>query len=52
MTVEFIGSKKIDVSSMITYKVKLSEGSEIFEKIIEEPQGYGKVLLFPEWDKE
>lgn len=48
--VDFIGRKQVNVAQIITHKVKLSEGPKIFEKIMENPQGFGKVLLYPEWD--
>ena len=45
--VDFIGQKKIDVSKIITHKIKLSDGPKIFEEIIENPNKFGKVLLYP-----
>ena len=49
--VEYIGSGKVDVLGMVTHQVNLSEGPEMFKKIIANPKGYGKVLLYPEEDK-
>lgn len=46
--VEYISSKKVDVLHMITHQVNLSEGPEIFQKMIAEPKKFGKVLLYPE----
>ena len=46
--VEYIGSKKVDVLGMVTHQVNLSEGPEMFRKIIANPKGFGKVLLYPE----
>ena len=46
--VEYIGNKKVDVLGMVTHKVNLSKGPEMFEKIIADPKGFGKVLLYPE----
>ena len=48
---EYIGSGKVDVLGMVTHQVNLSEGPEMFKKIIANPKGYGKVLLYPEEDK-
>ena len=49
--VEYIGSDKVDVLGMVTHQVNLSEGPEMFKKIIANPKGYGKVLLYPEEDR-
>lgn len=49
--VEYIGNKKVDIVKMITHQVKLSEGPATFEAIMENPKNFGKVLLYPEWDK-
>ena len=46
--VELIGQKKIDVSKIITHKLSLSEGPNVFEKIVENPNEFGKVLFYPE----
>lgn len=46
--VEYIGSHKVEVTKMITHRLKLSEGPEVLEKIMENPKGFGKVMLYPE----
>lgn len=46
--VEYIGNKKVDVLGMVTHKVNLSKGPEMFEEIIADPKSFGKVLLYPE----
>lgn len=33
---------------MVTHKVNLSKGPEMFEEIIADPKSFGKVLLYPE----
>ena len=49
--VEYIGLGKVDVLGMVAHQVNLSEGPEMFKKIIANPKGYGKVLLYPEEDR-
>ena len=46
--VEYIGNGQVDVLGMVTHKVNLSQGPKMFEKIIANPKGFGKVLLYPE----
>jgi len=48
--VAYISQKKVDVAAAITHRDKLSKGPAYFEKILENPTEYGKVMLFPEWD--
>lgn len=45
--IDFINSKKVDVSKIVTHKVSLSEGPDIFKKIVSNPNQYGKVMLYP-----
>ncbi|MGM9530233.1 MAG: galactitol-1-phosphate 5-dehydrogenase, partial [Intestinibacter sp.] len=49
--VDYIGKKVVDVNKLITHKFKLSEGPEVFEKILANRDEFGKVLFFPEWDE-
>ncbi|MDO4942289.1 MAG: galactitol-1-phosphate 5-dehydrogenase [Lachnospiraceae bacterium] len=49
--VEYIGNGKVRLTDMITHKKALSEGPAVFEEIMENPRGFGKVLLLPELDK-
>lgn len=49
--VAYIGNHKVKVTDMITHHGKLSEGPAIFERIMEDPHQFGKVLLYPELDK-
>ena len=44
--VEYIGNKKVDVLGMVTHKVNLSKGPEMFEEIIANPKSFGKVMLY------
>ena len=37
----------VDPSPLITHRLDLSEGPEIFEKIAERTPGIGKVLFYP-----
>ncbi|MGN1014932.1 MAG: galactitol-1-phosphate 5-dehydrogenase [Butyricicoccus sp.] len=46
--VEYIGNHKVKVSQMITHQLNLSEGPATFQKILENPGAFGKVLLYPE----
>ncbi len=45
--VEYFGKKLINVEPLITHKLPLYEGPATFEKIMENRDGYGKVLLLP-----
>jgi len=49
---DVLSRKLIDIKSVISHRAKLSEGPAIMEDIMENPAGYRKVLLFPEWDNE
>ncbi|MGM9618125.1 galactitol-1-phosphate 5-dehydrogenase [Butyricicoccus sp.] len=46
--VDYIGNHKVNLTDMISHQVNLSQGPEMFEKIIANPKEYGKVLLYPE----
>lgn len=46
--IEYIGNHKVKVTQMITHQLNMSEGPEIFKKIIANPSDFGKVLLYPE----
>lgn len=39
---------QIDVTPMITHRLKLEKGPETFEKIINREESFGKVMFFPE----
>lgn len=45
--VYFMNEGKIDPSGIITHRLDLSEGPEIFEKIANREPGIGKVLFYP-----
>ncbi|MHB9863408.1 galactitol-1-phosphate 5-dehydrogenase [Streptomyces sp. YIM S03343] len=46
--VDLIGQRKVSIEEMITHRVNLSDGPEIFKSIVQSHQGFGKVLLYPE----
>lgn len=46
--VDYIGNHKVQVTQMITHQRNMSEGPELFRQIINNPRGFGKVLLYPE----
>lgn len=43
---------KVNVKSLITHRIKLSEGPAAIADIMEHPALYGKVMMFPEMDSE
>lgn len=43
----FMATGAVDPSPLITHRLDLSEGPEIFEKIAERTPGIGKVLFYP-----
>lgn len=45
--IHFMKTGQVDPSSLITHRLDLSEGPEIFEKIAERSPGIGKVLFYP-----
>lgn len=47
-TVEFMRQGKIKTEPLVTHKLPLSEGSNMFEKIAERVESIGKVLFYPE----
>lgn len=47
-TVHFMKTGQINVKPLITHHAKLSDGPEIFEKIIDREDFYGKVIFNPE----
>lgn len=46
-----LARQAVDIKSIISHRAKLSEGPKILDDIMENPSGYKKVMLFPEWDK-
>lgn len=48
--VDYIGNHKVHVADMISHREPLSKGPELFERIIENPEAFGKVMLCPELD--
>lgn len=48
--VDYIGNHKVQVADMISHRAPLSKGPEIFEEILEHPEAFGKVMLYPELD--
>lgn len=49
---EALARNAVNIKSVISHRAKLSEGPEILDDIMENPSGYRKVMLFPEWDSE
>ncbi|MEK5039835.1 galactitol-1-phosphate 5-dehydrogenase [Sporosarcina sp. FSL K6-3457] len=49
-TVHYMSTGQIDVKPMITHRLGLEEGPEIFNKIINREGFFGKVLFYPELD--
>lgn len=47
-TVHFMNNGKLNTEKMITHKVSLSEGPEMFEKLMERNELIGKVIMYPE----
>lgn len=47
-TIQFMAKGQINVKPLITHRVSLIEGPEIFEKIINKNGFFGKVLFYPE----
>lgn len=45
-----LARKAVNIKSIITHRIKLSEGPKVMEDIMENPAPYGKVIMFPEWD--
>lgn len=46
--VKYFAEKAINIDPVITHRVPLKDGPEIFEKIMENKDDYGKVILYPE----
>ncbi len=49
---DFLSRSTNNLKSIISHRAKLSEGPAILDDIMENPAGYKKVMLFPEWDNE
>ncbi|GAA5415993.1 galactitol 1-phosphate 5-dehydrogenase [Paraliobacillus ryukyuensis] len=49
-TIQFMASKQIDVKPLITHRLPLQAGAEIFEQIAKKEGFIGKVILYPEKD--
>ncbi len=47
-TIAYMKKGLINVKPMISHRLSLSDGPEVFEKIIKGDKGYVKVLLYPE----
>ncbi len=47
-TLQFMKTGQIDVKPLISHRMSLREGPEVFEKMINREGRYGKVLLYPE----
>ncbi|AQP64197.1 galactitol-1-phosphate 5-dehydrogenase [Listeria monocytogenes] len=47
-TIHFLANKQINIEPMITHRLSLAEGPEVFERIYERNEFFGKVLFFPE----
>ncbi|MBA2876043.1 galactitol-1-phosphate 5-dehydrogenase [Thermaerobacillus caldiproteolyticus] len=47
-TIQFMAKGQINVKPLITHRVSLIEGPEIFEKLINKNGFFGKVLFYPE----
>lgn len=49
-TVHYMSTGQIDVQPIISHRLPLSKGPEVFEKIINKEESFGKVLFYPEFD--
>lgn len=47
-TIHFLANKQINIEPMITHRLSLAEGPEVFERIYERNEFFGKILFFPE----
>lgn len=47
-SIYYMQTGQIDVTPMITHRLKLEKGPETFEKIINREESFGKVMFFPE----
>ncbi|MGO1592232.1 MAG: galactitol-1-phosphate 5-dehydrogenase [Ancrocorticia sp.] len=45
---EMLANKRINIEPVISHKFNLSDGPEVFKKLIEEPNPYSKVMFYPE----
>lgn len=49
-SVHYMNTEQINVKPMITHRLKLEDGPEIFNKIVSRDGFFGKVLFYPEED--
>ncbi|WP_152654549.1 galactitol-1-phosphate 5-dehydrogenase [Oceanobacillus sp. CFH 90083] len=50
-TVHFMNNKRLNTEKMITHRVDLQDGPEIFEKLAEKLETFGKVIMYPEGER-
>lgn len=49
-SVHYMSTGQIDVSPIITHRLGLAQGPEVFQKIINREESFGKVMFYPELD--
>ncbi|WP_025722480.1 MULTISPECIES: galactitol-1-phosphate 5-dehydrogenase [Paenibacillus] len=47
-TVHFMHNNRLNTKKMITHRIPLEEGSEMFERLMERKELIGKVIMYPE----
>lgn len=49
-TLNYMSTGKINVHPIISHRLALREGPDVFKKIINKEMEYAKILFYPEWD--
>ena len=50
--IEMVGDKRVRIEDMITHRLNLSEGPDVFQRLIGGKEIFGKVMFYPEEDQD